>query len=283
MTGYGKATTHVGDDEYVIDIKALNARYCDLHLRLASEVRPLEPTLRARLTERLERGKIDLSIYRNTGAARAETINREVVNDYLVQLRDIATRQGLDPAPMTQGLLHWPQVFSQEQTDLSDDQATALFEALDTALGEVDAFRRQEGQALADDLLARVDAIEEAMRAVEATDADRVQTRRDRLRAELDQLQQDVDENRFEQEMIYYLEKYDITEEITRLANHCAYFRETVTTGGACGKKLNFIGQEMGREINTIGSKANASDLQKVVVGMKDELEKIKEQVNNVL
>ncbi len=234
----------------------------------------------------LQRGKVDLNVAVESSTVEGVgTINREIFRSYLQQSVDALSFSGIDADydALVPAILRMPGVISSETETLSDEERDALMSAVDEALRNIDAFRRQEGDILIKDLLERVDKIEAYKAEVEPYEKMRRDTIRNRIRENLAQLPVEVDDNRLEQEMIFYIEKLDITEEKVRLSNHCRYFREVAASEQGAGRKLGFIAQEMGREINTLGSKANESNMQILVVKMKDELEKIKEQVLNIL
>lgn len=290
MTGFGKGEAVFQNKKITAEIRSLNAKQLDLSLRLPAIYRQSEYDIRTLVGKALQRGKVDLFI--NVESQAAETsarINREAFAAYAAELREAARAAGLETgtrewdAAATQVLMRLPDVVTSESEAVGDEEREALLAAVASAAAHLDAFREQEGATLMADLLRRVDLIEEYKNQVEPYEKARTETIRARILDNLSKLPVDVDRNRLEQEMIFYLEKLDITEEKVRLTNHCRYFREVAAGEEAAGRKLGFIAQEMGREINTLGSKSNESNMQILVVKMKDELEKIKEQVLNLL
>ena len=286
MTGFGKGEATFQNKKITVEIRSLNSKQLDLNLRLPSVYRQSEYELRTLIARTVQRGKVDVFV--NVESQRVETparINRELFREYLRQLNDTLAYAGIDADydTLVPAILRMPEVVSAESETVSDEEHAALLSAAEAAAAHLDAFRAQEGAILIADLLRRVDLIEQYKEEVIPFEQARTQTIRARILDNLAQLKVDVDSNRLEQEMIFYLEKLDITEEKVRLTNHCRYFREVAGGEEAAGRKLGFIAQEMGREINTLGSKANESNMQILVVKMKDELEKIKEQVLNIL
>ena len=275
MTGFGKGEASFGTKKITVELRSLNSKQLDLNIKLPALYRQSETELRNLVAQRLQRGKVDLFV--SVESQQVETsahINREIFREYLRQLNDALAFSGIDADydAMLPVLMRMPDVVSVEAERVTEEESAALMAAA------ADAFRVQEGAVLIADLLRRVDLIERYREEVVPFEKARTETIRARILDNLSKLGVEVDRNRLEQEMIYYLEKLDITEEKVRLENHCRYFREV-----AAGRKLGFIAQEMGREINTMGSKANESNIQILVVRMKDELEKIKEQVLNIL
>jgi len=286
MTGFGKAETVFGNRKITVEIRSLNSKQLDLNLRLPAAYRDAEYEIRTRLTRSLQRGKVDAFVAVETQQTETPTrINREVFREYLRQMTDALAFSGVeaDCNALVSCVMRLPEVVSTRSENLSDQERVALLATVDRAAEALDAFRRQEGATLIADLLHRVEKIEKYREEVVPFEKARTETVRARILDGLARLQVDVDRNRLEQEMIYYLEKLDITEEKVRLTNHCNYFREVASSEEGAGRKLGFIAQEMGREINTMGSKANETNIQILVVKMKDELEKIKEQVLNLL
>ena len=280
MTGFGKAETTFKDKKITLEIRSLNSKNLDLNTRLPNFYKELEAEFRKRIIKALNRGKVDLALfYEANGAATASQINRPVVQAYLDQLQDF----DLDESEKLKIAIRLPDTLKTERESINEAEKKAILAVMDDVLEKIVRFRKQEGDSLAKDILARIGGIEKLLEAVAALEPQRIPKVRERLLSQLEELPTQVDENRLEQELIYYLEKYDITEEQVRLQNHLKYFTEIATNGQAQGKKLGFVAQEIGREINTIGSKANHAELQKLVVQMKDELEKIKEQLLNVL
>lgn len=286
MTGFGKSEVSLPTKKITAEVRSLNSKQFDLNVKLPMLYRSLEYAVRSAASAALRRGKIDLTVtVESTVPHTSAVINREIFREYVRQIVDALNFSGIaaDYDAVVPAVLRLPDVVSAEAETLSQEESDAVMRAVGEALEHLDAFRTQEGATLIADLLRRVDKIEEYKREVGPYEAARADTIRARIRENLVQLQVDVDTNRLEQEMIFYIEKLDITEEKVRLANHCRYFREVADTEAEAGRKLGFIAQEMGREINTLGSKANQSEMQILVVKMKDELEKIKEQVLNIL
>lgn len=290
MTGFGKGEAALRNKKITVEIRSLNSKQLDLSLRLPAVYRQSESELRALVTRLLQRGKVDVSVGVESQVTETSArINREVFAAYAARLREAARAAGLDPgtpewdAAALQTLMRLPDVVSTESETISDEEHAALLAATEAAAAQLDAFRTQEGATLIADLLRRVDLIEQYKNEVVPFEQARTETIRARILDNIAKLGVEVDRNRLEQEMIFYLEKLDITEEKVRLTNHCRYFREVAAEEEGVGRKLGFIAQEMGREINTLGSKANETNMQILVVKMKDELEKIKEQVLNIL
>ena len=286
MTGFGKGEATFQNKKITVEIRSLNSKQLDLNLRLPAIYRQSEYELRTLIARTVQRGKVDVFV--NVESQRVETparINRELFREYLRQMNDTLAYAGIDADydTLVPAILRMPEVVSAESETVSDEEHAALLSAAEAAAAHLDAFRAQEGAILIADLLRRVDLIEQYKEEVVPFEQARTQTIRARILDNLAQLKVDVDSNRLEQEMIFYLEKLDITEEKVRLTNHCNYFREVASSEEGAGRKLGFIAQEMGREINTMGSKANEPNIQILVVKMKDELEKIKEQVLNIL
>ncbi len=281
MTGFGKSVVQLPSKKITIEIKSLNSKSLDLNARLPSTYREKELEMRKIIANALERGKIDFGLYvENTGTESQSVINVDVVKQYMSQLATIASGDELRLLDMAVRL---PDALKTEREDIDDEEFKTILETLQNALKEINAFRSEEGQMMEKDFLERVQTLKDLLVQVEKMDVGRLSAVRQRLEKAVEDLRTDVDANRFEQELIYYLEKYDITEEKVRLANHLQYFTSTLKSDDSNGKKLGFISQEIGREINTIGSKANDAPMQQLVVQMKDELEKIKEQMLNVL
>ena len=281
MTGFGKSVAQLPSKKITIEIKSLNSKSLDLNARLPSTYREKELEMRKIIANALERGKIDFGLYlENTGAESQSVINVDVVKQYMNQLAAIASGDELRLLDMAVRL---PDALKTEREDIDEEEFETILETLQNALKEINTFRSEEGQMMEKDFLERVQTLKDLLVQVEKMDVGRLSAVRQRLEKAVEDLRTDVDANRFEQELIYYLEKYDITEEKVRLANHLQYFTSTLKSDDSNGKKLGFISQEIGREINTIGSKANDAPMQQLVVQMKDELEKIKEQMLNVL
>lgn len=286
MTGFGKGEASFGTKKITVELRSLNSKQLDLNIKLPAFYRQSETELRNLVAQRLQRGKVDLFV--SVESQQVETsahINREIFREYLRQLNDALAFSGIDADynAMLPVLMRMPDVVSVEAERVTEEESAALMAAAADAVERLDAFRVQEGAVLIADLLRRVDLIERYREEVVPFEKARTETIRARILDNLSKLGVEVDRNRLEQEMIYYLEKLDITEEKVRLENHCRYFRKVAAGEEAPGRKLGFIAQEMGREINTMGSKANESNIQILVVRMKDELEKIKEQVLNIL
>ena len=281
MTGFGKSETQVLNKKMTVEIRTLNSKNIDLNFRVPHLYRELEPQLRGILNKELTRGKIDVSVYiEGNIATNTSQLNKEVIDDYITQLKAIHPGESTELLKMA---IRLPDALKTEKEDLKEEEKEALLATFSSALADVNAYRQNEGAALGKDFTKRIEVIHNLLEEVIEIDPERKEKITLKLKTALDKLVVETDENRLEQELIYYLEKYDITEEKVRLTNHLAYFNEIMAQEEPNGKKLGFIAQEMGREINTIGSKANHSGLQKIVVQMKDELEKIKEQLLNVL
>ncbi|WP_417015564.1 YicC/YloC family endoribonuclease [Alistipes sp.] len=290
MTGFGKGEAVIRNKKITVEIRSLNSKQLDLALKLPAVYRQSEYEIRNLVARLLQRGKVDLFVSVESQVVETSAhINREVFAAYAAQLREAARTAGLEGsgeawnAAALQTLMRLPDVVSTETETISDEEHAALLSAVEAAARQLDAFRSQEGATLIADLLRRVDLIEQYKNEVVPFETARTETIKARILDNLSKLAVEVDRNRLEQEMIFYLEKLDITEEKVRLQNHCRYFREVAASEEGVGRKLGFIAQEMGREINTMGSKANETNIQILVVKMKDELEKIKEQVLNIL
>ena len=287
MTGYGKVVVAFKDKKINAEIKSLNSKQLDLQTRIAPLYREKEMEIRQMISTALERGKVDFSLWiEKEAGVDATPINVVLVENYYQQLKDVAARVGIpEPTDWMYTLTRMPDVLSKtEQEVLSDEEWVAARQAVEGAISALVDFRKQEGAALEKKFAEKIDNIERLLAEIEPYEKSRVEKIRQRI---VDGLQQipgvDYDKNRLEQELIYYIEKLDISEEKQRLTNHLKYFRETMRDGHGQGKKLGFIAQEMGREINTTGSKSNQAEMQNIVVQMKDELEQIKEQVLNAL
>jgi uncharacterized protein (TIGR00255 family) len=282
MTGFGKATLQLPTKKITVEIKSLNSKGLDLNTRMPSVFREMELGLRNQLSARLERGKIDFSLYVEiTGEETSSKINVPIVRGYINQMK--AVIPNADETELMKMAVRMPDALKTERDEIDENEWKKIQTVIVEALENIAQFRKDEGVSLEREFLHRISNIMALMNNAVSYDAERVETVKTRLRNALDELKENVDENRFEQELIFYLEKYDITEEKVRLENHLNYFIETIAGTEANGRKLGFITQEMGREINTMGSKSNHTEMQKLVVMMKDELEKIKEQVLNVL
>jgi uncharacterized protein (TIGR00255 family) len=282
MTGFGKASLQLPTKKITVELKSLNSKGLDLNTRMPSVFREMELGLRNQLSQRLERGKIDFSLYVEiTGEETSSKINVPIVKGYINQMK--AVIPNADDTELMKMAVRMPDALKTERDEIDENEWKQIQTVIDQAIENIAQFRKDEGVSLEKEFLHRIANIMTLMNSAVAYDAERVETVKTRLRTALDELKANVDENRFEQELIFYLEKYDITEEKVRLENHLNYFIETLAGTEANGRKLGFITQEMGREINTMGSKSNHTEMQKLVVMMKDELEKIKEQVLNVL
>ena len=281
MTGYGKAVVELPQKKVTVEIKTLNSKNLDLNVRIPSFYREKELGVRSKLSRQMVRGKIDFSIFvESTGNETTTVINKEVVNNYIDQLRKIAVTS---PENTLEIAMRLPDALKTEREELDEDQWIEIDKTIDEAILKVKKFRADEGNVLKQDFTNRIKAIQQLSEEVVKLDEERLMNVRERLDKAITELKQTVDENRFEQELVYYLEKLDITEEKVRLNNHLDYFLQELNSDVSNGKKLGFISQEIGREVNTTGSKSNFAPMQKVVVQMKDELEKIKEQLLNVL
>jgi uncharacterized protein (TIGR00255 family) len=282
MTGFGKATLQLPNKKITVEVKSLNSKGLDLNVRIPSVYREMELGLRNKISTVLERGKVDFSIFMENNAEQTSTkVNVPIIKAYIAQLRDVYA--DADETELMKMAVRMPDALKTEREEIDEDDWNLIQKVIDEALENMQSFRASEGTSLEREFLHRIANIMTLMNATVALDGERIATVKTRLRTAIDELQVNIDDNRFEQELIFYLEKYDITEEKVRLENHLNYFIETIAGKEANGRKLGFITQEMGREINTMGSKSNHAQMQKLVVQMKDELEKIKEQVLNVL
>lgn len=281
MTGFGKHVMQLPGKKITVELKSLNSKSLDINARVPQAYREKELIFRNTIAQALQRGKIDFNLYvEKNGEETTTSVNEGVVKTYMQQLKAIAPGEDIQLLEMA---LRLPDALRSEREEIDPEEFKAIEEVLREAINELDQFRLEEGKALEKDFQDRVRTIEEYLEEVKALDKDRLSAVRERLERAVKDLRETVDANRFEQELTYYLEKYDITEEKVRLAKHLEYFMQTLLSSDSNGKKLGFICQEIGREINTIGSKANDAPMQRVVVQMKDELEKIKEQILNVL
>lgn len=281
MTGYGKEVVQLPSKTITIEIKSLNSKGLDLNTRVPSAYREKELEIRDLLAKSLQRGKVDFSLYIEvTGEEVSTQLNEAVVKQYMMQLANVADG---DPVELLKMAVRMPDALKTEREEIDETEYEAILKGIDNALEAINKYRTDEGLVLENDFLERTRTISKLLDEVVALDPERIDGVKERLRKAVADLKEKVDENRFEQELIYYLEKYDITEEKVRLKNHLDYFEQSLNSHDSNGKKLGFITQEIGREINTIGSKANYAPMQQVVVQMKDELEKIKEQSLNVL
>ncbi len=287
MTGYGRAECNLPNVVYTIELKSLNSKQLDFSVKIPVFLKEKEMEIRSFLGAELQRGKIEVGIYQEIKeGAVGWSINRQVVEEYIRQLREIAGKTGpADQEQLIQAAMRLPDTMISEKDKLQEDDWIKVMASIQTALNELNSFREQEGKALEKDIRLRINNILQLLSEVATFEEDRVLAVRSRILSSLEELGQNnaTDPGRIEQEMIFYLEKMDITEEKVRLENHCRFFMETLVADSPVGKKLGFISQEIGREINTLGSKASEANIQRLVVGMKDELEKIKEQVLNIL
>jgi uncharacterized protein (TIGR00255 family) len=282
MTGFGKATLQLPTKKITVEVKSLNSKGLDLNVRMPSLYREMELGLRNQIALKLERGKVDFSVFIESTAEQTSTkVNVPIVKAYINQLR--AVYADADETELMKMAVRMPDTMKIERDEIDENDWVQIQTVIEEALQNILNFRKDEGVSLDKEFQLRIGNIRQYMNEALALDPERVQAIKDRLQTAIAELKVNVDENRFEQELIYYLEKLDITEEKVRLTNHLDYFLETINGTEANGRKLGFITQEMGREINTMGSKSNHAQMQKLVVQMKDELEKIKEQVLNVL
>ena len=281
MTGYGIAEIQFENKNYVLELRSLNSKVLELNARLPSHIREIEIQLKKIVGENLKRGKVDLNLnIEDNSESGAKTINVTRVNQYIEQLKSIEDGARLELLKIA---LKLPDTLKSKIEDFDENEIKLIESLLKKAIDALNVFRSDEGKILEREFNKRLENLESLSKELEMIDPERRAEIQDKFRTPLEALELEVDQNRFEQELIYYLEKYDITEEKVRLKNHIDYFKKTLNSGASNGKKLGFITQEIGREINTIGSKANHAGLQKLVIQMKDELEKIKEQLMNVL
>jgi uncharacterized protein (TIGR00255 family) len=287
MTGYGIAAFDSGSTKYTVEIKSLNSKFLELSLRLPRIFSDKEFQLRNECNKQIERGKVNLSITieQQNGVVKAAGIDTVLLKNYYEQLKAVSNELGEPATNLLQLALGLPEVVKYDEETLSEDEWKVVEKTFNQAVAEFQKFRADEGNVLEQDLKYRIDIILKNLKLVEIEEPKRVPVIRERLNSFLQEAtnREAIDQNRFEQELIYYIDKLDITEEKIRLKTHCEYFIETLKNADANGKKLGFIAQEIGREVNTLGSKANDANMQKLVVGMKEELEKIKEQLLNVL
>jgi uncharacterized protein (TIGR00255 family) len=282
MTGFGKASFQLPTKKITVEVKSLNSKGLDLNTRIPSNYREMELGLRNQIAQQLERGKVDFSLFLEiTGEETTSKINGPIIKAYMKQMKDILP--DADETELMKMAVRLPDALKTDREDIDENEWEKITVVIEEALVNLNNFRRDEGLSLEKEFILRIENIKKYMQDALEFDVERVQNIKTKLQTAIDELKANVDENRFEQELIYYLEKLDITEEKVRLTNHLDYFLETIKGKEANGRKLGFITQEMGREINTLGSKANHAGMQKLVVMMKDELEKIKEQVLNVL
>jgi uncharacterized protein (TIGR00255 family) len=281
MTGYGKSVIQLPTKKISIEIKSLNSKNLDLNTRMPSMYREKELGIRKLIASKLVRGKVDFSLYMEiTGEETSTHLNKTVVKQYIKQLKDVVNG---DDTEMLKMAIRMPDALTTERDEIDENEWSEIAAVIDSSLEKIQKYRLDEGQTLENDFIGRVQTISNLLDDVIAMDPDRIDGVRERLSKGIADIKEKVDENRFEQELVYYIEKFDITEEKVRLKNHLEYFQKALKSDDSNGKKLGFISQEMGREINTIGSKSNYAPMQKLVVQMKDELEKIKEQLLNVL
>ncbi len=282
MTGYGKAAVECATKKITVEIRSLNSKSLDLSTRLPYLYREKELEIRKIISEELQRGKIDFSIQSESNDDnKSQQLNTSVIKAYMAELKQFSP--DANDSELLAITMRLPDVMDYTSDEIDDEEWKRALGCIQIAIGNLTEFRRTEGAVLEKDFIKRIQKIEELLVEIKAFEKDRILVLKERFIKNLEELKVDYDKNRFEQELIYYIEKLDITEEKVRLKNHCDYFKETLQTDNSEGKKLNFICQEIGREINTLGSKSNNSDMQKIVVQMKDELEKIKEQMMNIL
>lgn len=282
MTGFGKASLQLPTKKITVEVKSLNSKGLDLNVRMPSIYREMELGLRNLLAQKLERGKVDFSLFIEiTGEETSSKINTPIVKGYIAQMKEIIPNA--DETELMKMAVRMPDALKTERDEIDENEWKQIQIVIDEAVANMLNFRTSEGAALEKEFVQRIENIRNFMNQALELDPERISAIKERLQTAIDELKVEVDANRFEQELIYYLEKLDITEEKVRLGNHLDYFIQTLAGSEANGRKLGFITQEMGREINTMGSKSNHAEMQKLVVMMKDELEKIKEQVLNVL
>jgi uncharacterized protein (TIGR00255 family) len=281
MTGYGKSVLQLPTKKISIELKSLNSKSLDLNARMPSMYRAKELSIRKLIAKSLVRGKVDFSLYVEiTGEDTSSKINKTVVNEYMKQLKDVVDGDATELLKMA---VRMPDAITTERDEIDEDEWATINTEINDAISKIVAYRKDEGATLKQDFTDRITTLRRLLDDVITMDPDRIDGVRARLEKGVSDIKEKVDENRFEQELVYYIEKFDITEEKVRLDNHLDYFTKTLNSEDSNGKKLGFISQEIGREINTIGSKSNYAPMQKLVVQMKDELEKIKEQLLNVL
>ncbi|GAA0872665.1 YicC family protein [Gangjinia marincola] len=285
MTGFGKHVLSLPRKKINVEIRSLNSKNLDLNARIPHQYKEKELELRKMVGQSLVRGKIDFSVYvESTHEETSSQVNIPVVEEYVRQLKEVSIHtQKENDIEYLKMAVRMPDTLKTEREEIDETEYKSIQDAVTEALQNITAFRKAEGAHLKEDFELRISHITDLLERVITIDPERTQAVRERLRKGVEELKEKIDENRFEQELVYYIEKYDITEEKVRLKNHLNYFTETLNTADSNGKKLGFISQEIGREINTIGSKANYAPMQQLVVQMKDELEKIKEQLLNVL
>jgi uncharacterized protein (TIGR00255 family) len=284
MTGFGKATGSFQGKKVTVEVRSLNSKTLDLNVRIASNYRELEPQIRNIISAELDRGKIDVNInIDSTGDTKNFSINKDLAKAYFQDLKDVNSLIGGSTEDYLSLILRMPEIYNNEREELGDEEKAWLLQLCQDACNSLNEFRRQEGQALENEFNQRIGEIKSLLEQVPKYEQERIEIVRSRIKKGLEELQNiQIDNNRLEQEMIFYIEKLDVSEEKMRLNNHLDYYLETMVLPKS-GKKLGFISQEIGREINTLGSKSNQADMQKLVVDMKDSLEKIKEQILNTL
>ncbi len=281
MTGYGKSVLQLPTKKISIELKSLNSKSLDLNARMPSMYRAKELEIRKLIAKNLGRGKVDFSLFVEiTGEDTSSKINKTVVNEYIKQLKEVVDG---DTTELLKMAIRLPDAVTTEREEIDEKEWSLISKEINEAISKIVGYRKDEGQMLKQDFIDRITTLRRLLNEVIAMDPDRIDGVRARLEKGISDIKEKVDENRFEQELVYYIEKFDITEEKVRLDNHLDYFTQTLNSDDSNGKKLGFISQEIGREINTIGSKSNYAPMQKLVVQMKDELEKIKEQMLNVL
>lgn len=282
MTGYGKATAECTDKKVTVEIRSLNSKNLDINTRIPLLYREKELEIRKLLSERLQRGKVDFSINtESTAANKNQELNHEVIKAYMQEFKEVVS--DASDIELLSIVMRLPDVLKHSSDSIDDDEWKIVMDLMNQAIDNLNQFRLAEGSAIKEDFIKRIKNIEQLLSEVSPFESERIVTLKERFLKNLEELDTEYDQNRYEQELIYYIERLDITEEKVRLAQHCKYFIETLNTDQSEGKKLGFICQEIGREINTLGSKSNHSELQRIVVQMKDELEKIKEQILNIL
>ena len=281
MTGYGKSLVQLESGNLTIEIKSLNSKNIDLNTRITNSVKSKELLIRKHLSDKLKRGKIEFLLYKDsTNNNKKSLLNSPLINTYIDQLRDIVDGSAVELLKIA---VKMPEAIISEKIEENDSDWPIIFKQIENAIESLIKYRKDEGLVLEKDFIMRIHKIEDLLSSINKIDPKRINHIRSKINLEIEKLNIGHDNNRFEQELIYYIEKIDITEEQVRLKNHLEYFLSSIKNSTSNGKKLAFIGQEIGREINTIGSKANNSEMQKLVIQMKDELEKIKEQLLNVL
>ena len=285
MTGYGKAELNLKNANFTIEVRSLNSKQIDANVKMSSIYRDKEIGLRKLLSEKLQRGKIELSIWRESSESSAKyTLNTELIKEYFSQIQQVTSSLSINSSNIMPSLLKMPEVLVKGEEKAEDNEWEEIAKGIDIAIGNILQFRLDEGEKLETDITARINKLSTLLIDISPFAKGRIEKVKKSLADKLAEIDtKNIDENRFEQELIYYLEKQDITEEQVRLEVHLSYFIETMKADAPNGKKLGFIGQEIGREINTIGSKSSDAEMQKIVVQMKDELEKIKEQLLNIL